>query len=219
MDISSKSTVIFDVDGVLVNSETLSCGALQQILNEEHHVDMGNDFSEVLGTSNSYAIKYYLDKFKREYDNREIERLVDLKQIRYTELAERSLDTFEYCKEFIELLISRDYRITVASSGSISKIKFSLAKTGLLHYFDTINSSEEVENGKPAPDLFLLAMQRFNVNADECIVIEDSLLGIKAAQNAGIDTLGFVGSFSREAIENTGASVFENYKELIDMFA
>lgn len=218
MDLSDKNTVIFDVDGVLVDSEPLSCGALSQILEEEHGIVTGNDFSKVLGTSNSYAFKYYLDQSKVSYDETKIQSLVQLKEDRYKLLADQQLVSFHDCENFIRLVLKLGFRIAVASSGSLEKIQFSLTKVNLISYFDHFNSASEVVHGKPAPDLFELAMKRLGVDPEKCIVIEDSLLGIQSAQAAGIDVLGFVGSFDRESIEGAGIAAFDNYTELIQFF-
>ena len=218
MDLRDKDTIIFDVDGVLVDSEKLSCGALSKILEEECGVFTGDDYSQVLGTSNSYAVKYYLDLAKFTYNDLMIEKLVNLKQVRYQKLADKQLTSFHNCEYFIKLALKYNYKIAVASSGSLEKIKFSLSKVNLISYFKFINSSSEVTHGKPAPDLFNLTMDRLGVVAEDCVVIEDSLLGIQAALAAGIEVLGFVGSFDRESIEKSGATAFESYTELINLF-
>ncbi|MCY3410528.1 MAG: HAD family phosphatase [Candidatus Heimdallarchaeota archaeon] len=216
MNLIDKKCIIFDVDGVLVDSEALSCGALHQILMEELAIDIGHDFSPVLGTSNQHAIKYYADKFDVNIDVTEINRLTELKDNRYLQLADTQLSTFEYLETFINKWIDQGKQLTVASSGSLNKIKFSLEKVKLLNYFSLLNSSEEVQHGKPAPDLFELAMSRMKRSADECVVIEDSLLGVKAARNAGIDVLGFVGSFNSQQLKEEGAFPFSSYKELLE---
>ena len=75
-----------------------------------------------------------------------------------------------------------------------------------------------MKNGKPAPDLFNLAIQRSGSHPSKCIVVEDSLLGIQAAKSAEAFVLGFTGSFSREQLKNAGADlVVSTYIELIDL--
>ena len=219
LDISKISTIIFDVDGVLVDSESLSCGALNQILVEEIDIDIGIDYSEVIGTSNKDAIKFYLNKFGKELSNDEVMDLVDKKQLRYIELAKQSLTSFDNCELFISKLRDRNYKVAVASSGSIEKIKFSLGKVGLIHYFESLSSSEEVRNGKPAPDLFQLAINRQDAKPENCLVIEDSIFGIRAGKASGAYVAGFIGSFSKEQLLETCADlVVQSYSELIELF-
>ena len=218
-NISIISTIIFDVDGVLVDSEPLSCGALNQILNEEMEIDIGIDYSEVIGTSNKDAVKFYLNKFGKTISDDQVMDLVDKKQLRYVKLAQRSLESFDNCELFISKLQKRDYRIAVASSGSLDKIRFSLDKVGLLKYFESLSSSEEVNKGKPAPDLFQLAINRQDASPENCLVIEDSMYGIEAGKASGAFVVGFSGSFSKVQLLDSGADfVVESYSELIDLF-
>lgn len=218
-DISEISAIIFDVDGVLVDSEALSCGALNQILKEEMDIDIGIDYSEVIGTSNKDAIKFYLNKFEKPITNEVVVDLIEKKQKRYTELVQEGLQTFDNCELFINKLVDWNYKIAVASSGSLDKIKFSLNKVGLLQYFGSLSSSQEVINGKPAPDLFLLAIKRQDVKPKNCLVIEDSLFGIKAGKASGAYVAGFVGSFTKELLLKAGADlVVDSYSELIELF-
>ncbi len=83
----------------------------------------------------------------------------------------------------------------VASSSPIDRVRVSLEVTGLLRYFEPrLFSASEAARGKPAPDLFLLAAKRLNVAPAECIVVEDSVAGVAAAKAAGMRPIGFVGS-------------------------
>jgi HAD superfamily hydrolase (TIGR01509 family) len=87
----------------------------------------------------------------------------------------------------------------VASSSPIDRVRVSLEVTGLLRYFEPrLFSASEVARGKPAPDLFLLAAKRLNVAPAECIVVEDSVAGVGAAKAAGMHPIGFVGSSPSE---------------------
>jgi HAD superfamily hydrolase (TIGR01509 family) len=87
----------------------------------------------------------------------------------------------------------------VASSSPIDRVRISLEVTGLLRYFEPrLFSASEAARGKPAPDLFLLAAKRLNVAPAECIVVEDSVAGVTAAKAAGMQPIGFVGSSPSE---------------------
>ena len=102
--------------------------------------------------------------------------------------------------------------MAVASSGRLPRIRFSLAETGLDGYFDTVCSATEVERGKPAPDLFLLAARRLGVPPCRCIVIEDSVPGLEAAARAGMLGLGFTSSHPAPVLVGAGADrTFDAY--------
>jgi HAD superfamily hydrolase (TIGR01509 family) len=85
----------------------------------------------------------------------------------------------------------KNYKLSVASSSAKANINFVLEKLNLKKYFDFVISGEEVANGKPAPDIFLKVAERFNIENENCIVIEDSTNGVKAASSAGMKSVGF----------------------------
>ncbi len=206
--------VIFDCDGVLVDSEKMSCNALNVVFEKVYNIDIGHDYTPVVGTSLNFALQYYLDKFELETEN--MEYLSQMKEKSYIDMAEKSLTSFTNCEKFLKLLISKGIKLTVASSGSMDKINFSLKKVNLIHYFDVIISSSEVKYGKPAPDLFVLAAKKIDVKPSRCLVIEDSINGVKSAIKARMRVIGFPGSFSRVQLENEGALYVKNgYEELI----
>ena len=93
-----------------------------------------------------------------------------------------------------ELLRSLTMRVCVASNSHVDRVLHSLEVTGLLQFFDPhVFSAILVERGKPAPDLFLFAAGRLNVSPADCLVVEDSVHGIVAAQAAGMEVVGFCG--------------------------
>ena len=93
-----------------------------------------------------------------------------------------------------ELLRSLTMRVCVASNSHLDRVRHSLEVTGLLQFFDPhVFSAIMVERGKPAPDLFLFAAERLNVSPADCLVVEDSVHGIVAAQAAGMEVVGFCG--------------------------
>lgn len=98
-------------------------------------------------------------------------------------------------------------------------MRFTLGLTGLWERFDgRIFSGDEVENGKPAPDLFLHAARRMNVAARACVVVEDSRFGVEAARAAGMRALGYSGGLtSADALSTAGAEVFDDMRRLPEL--
>ena len=90
-----------------------------------------------------------------------------------------------YVEELLKYLRENNYKIAVASSSDTADIKNNLEKTKLEKYIDEIASGAEVENGKPAPDVFLLAAKRLGVDAKDCLILEDSKAGVIAGSSAG----------------------------------
>ena len=114
----------------------------------------------------------------------------------------------------------------VASSSHLERIRFSLETTGLARFFgDDTFSSHQVANGKPAPDLFLFAAARMGIAPARCVVIEDSVPGIRGARAAGMSAIGFVGASHvtpahREALSQAGASaIAETWADVAALLA
>jgi HAD superfamily hydrolase (TIGR01509 family) len=180
--------IIFDCDGVLIDSELLANRAEVEFLKSFNiEFDLNDYMSRFVGKSNKDVLK-------------SIESIHNIcLPIDFWKLAEQK--TFQVFQEelqpipgIFELISSLDQTKCVASSSSLDRLDLTLKKTGLFDQFSPhIFSSEQVSRGKPAPDLFLLAAARMSVNPDRCLVVEDSLYGVKAGVEAGMTVLGFTG--------------------------
>ena len=179
--------LIFDCDGVLVDSEPLSCRIDAETLTE---CGVPYTAEEVARDFTGVSVK---DQITRIESERGI-RLPD----DFTERLNRTLfQRFETDLKPIEgvrdAILSFPFPRCVASSSIPERIALSLRVTGLADLFDNIFSSTQVARGKPAPDLFLHAASRMNTLPEECLVIEDSIAGVQAARAAGMRVIGFVG--------------------------
>jgi len=103
--------------------------------------------------------------------------------------------------------LHRRTKMAVATSGTPEKVAFSLRETGLDRFFEVVVSASEVARGKPFPDLFLRAAERLGVEPAECVVVEDSGPGIRAARSAGMFAVGLSSSLPRAALLEAGANV------------
>ncbi len=209
-----KKSIIFDVDGVLVDSEKLSCKALNLAIKRLWDIDIGNDYTSVIGKSNEDAIRYYLNEFGKQISENDIKYTSNIKTQIYFELAQSDLHTFPGIHDALNELKS-EYILGVASSGSLKKIKFSLSKVNLLHFFSYISTVDEVKRGKPYPDIFVHTMKKMQILPKNTIVIEDSIPGIKAAKNSGAYTIGFSSTYNADKLIDNGADVvIDTYFEL-----
>lgn len=179
--------VIFDCDGVLVDSEPLAVAEWAQTM-EELGLPIGADriYRDFLGRS----VMAMVDAAERDY-------ATDLRPT-LPAFADRLEATFRKRLTPIpgmeEALAALDKPRAVASSSGPERIKLSLGLTGLDRFFGShVYSSTMVARGKPAPDLFLFAAEKIGVPPEECVVIEDSPAGITAAQAAGMRVIGFLG--------------------------
>jgi HAD superfamily hydrolase (TIGR01509 family) len=179
--------IIFDCDGVLIDSEVLSCRCLSKTL-AAYGIELGVDqaIDLFLGRSVTAVLQYYqaLGRAIPEQFAAELKAGVRAAFV-------SSLCPVEGVKSVLEGL-----RVPhcVASSSDVDRVSFSLALTGLAPHFDTrLYTSQMVARGKPAPDLFLYAAERMQVDPHRALVIEDSVSGVKAGKAAGMTVWGFVG--------------------------
>jgi len=206
--VSPFDLVIFDCDGVLVDSERLAIRIEEEILAELGWPLTEQDIVErFVGRSASHMqgeIELHLGRridWEREFETR------------YREVFERELEPVPGVVEALDLI---GEATCVASSGSHERMQFTLGITGLLARFQgRIFSADDVEHGKPAPDIFLHAATHMGVLPGRCAVVEDSISGVMAALAAGMAVFAYAGgvtSASRLSLE--GAVVFDDMREL-----
>lgn len=206
----SPELVIFDCDGVLVDSERI---ALR--LNVEIGPELGWSITadEVMqhfvGRSTASIHAVISERLSTEAATLWDERFLDRHRI----AVEEDLEAVPGIHEALKRIA---LPTCVASSGSHEKMRHTLGLTGLYDYFEgRIFSATEVENGKPAPDLFLHAAARMGVHPSKCIVVEDSRFGVEAARAAGMQALGYCGGLTpREWLDGPGTRVFDDMNDL-----
>jgi HAD superfamily hydrolase (TIGR01509 family) len=181
--------LIFDCDGVLVDSEHLACAALAEVMTTLGH-SMTAD--EAMRTFAGRSLKDVLARAERLLSRPIPKDLGEQAAVQLMARFRRELQAVAGVKEAIAAL---PYRRCVASSSDPGRLTLSLDVTGLSALFgNNVFSAVEVANGKPAPDLFLLAARHLGEDPSSCIVIEDSVLGVEAAGAAGMAAIGFAGA-------------------------
>ncbi|HMM91567.1 HAD family hydrolase [Bradyrhizobium sp.] len=212
--------IIFDCDGVLVDSEVISCRAHAETLTRHGYpITPEQVFHRFLGRSTKQA-------------NVEVEAELGrpLPDDFHLQLQQTLYRTFETDLEAVPHIHAALDAITqpvcVASSGSHQRMQISLGRTRLHDRFaPNIFSASQVENGKPAPDLFLFAAERMKVPPRRCIVIEDSVPGISGGRAAGMTVLGFHGGshcrdgYARQLHDAGAAVVFNDMRQLPELIA
>jgi len=184
---SKPDLVIFDCDGVLVDSEVLSCQCLSEVLGERGIALSEDEVVELfLGRSTAALLSHYKDD--RRFDPETF----------LPELRSRVLQRFgEQLRPIpgIEAVVAHLASPScVASSSDLDRVRRSLALTGLAPLFgDRLYTAQMVTHGKPAPDLFLHAAEQMHTAPQRALVIEDSVSGVTAAKAAGMTVWGFVG--------------------------
>jgi len=204
--------IIFDCDGVLVDSEHMSLASWPPVL-ARHGVQAGIDQIEpFIGKSDRAVLEHFREITSVPLGNE----LMEERQSEYFRMARGNLRAFPGLVTVLEHLCAKGVPMAVASSGRPQKIQFNLEQAQLTEFFDVVVSSVEVERGKPAPDLFLLAASRLGLDPEQCAVVEDSVFGVQAARSAKMLTYGYTSSFPAAALRDAGAhQVFDDYGDLL----
>ncbi len=178
--------VIFDLDGVIADSEPIHEIAENKILEELGAKEIENftgiRFEDVLKKA---SVKNGI--------NIDIETMMDRKFGIMMESAE-SLKPITHSVQLINSLSG--VRLAVASGSTKDWVDFSLKKFGLDKKFDVVVTSEDAKNGKPDPELYLVTSKKLGISPDDCIAIEDSSAGVESAKSAGIKCIGYVSAHS-----------------------
>ncbi|MEH0472057.1 HAD family hydrolase [Streptomyces sp. B21-097] len=182
--------VIFDNDGVLVDSEPISNRLLAAYLTELGHPTSYEDsIRDYMGS----AMHRIHDLVQERTGRRLPAEFDDTFHRRVFAAFEQELEPVPGAVDVLAKLSADGVPYCVASSGSHERIRVGHRKTGLDRFFgeERVFSSQDVGKGKPAPDLFLHAAERMGASPERCVVVEDSPLGVRAAVAAGMDVYGF----------------------------
>lgn len=176
--------VLFDMDGLMVDTESLATEAFIHSAKKQGYDMTKEETLLVLGFTTKSIYEFWENYFK----NSDVsgKQLVD-DHYKYIEniLFTTGPRKMPYIEELLKYLKESNYKVAVASSSNMNHIINNIEKTELKKYIDEFASGAEVENGKPAPDVFLLAAERLGVKPEECLVLEDSKAGVIAGSSAG----------------------------------
>ncbi|PCJ82530.1 MAG: HAD family hydrolase [Bacteroidetes bacterium] len=204
--------IIFDCDGVLVDSETLG----NQVM-----VDMANEHGANIDIA--YAMENFKGSFLKDCIS-QVETIIQktLPESFEKEYRKRTFDVFKMGLKPVdgikEVLQKLEIPFCVASSGPKEKIKWNLEITGLIDFFNNnIFSCYDIGKWKPSPAIFLHAATTMGFLPDECLVIEDSVIGVTAAKNGGFDVFGFAMHNEDENFAKTATKQFYHMDELLSM--
>lgn len=190
MKISSRNPIIiFDVDGVLLNSEKLYLEKNQQWFKELGVVFPIHEHMKFIGASATLFWNHIKATNKIDIDVQAC--IIKERELKYQALLTEELRPTPGLIAFIEKIRARNYVCAIASSGLRVNINLILNKLRMTTYFEFIVSGEDVQHGKPNPDIFLRVSKQYQQSPENCWVIEDSCNGVTAAKSAGMHCLGY----------------------------
>ncbi len=175
--------VIFDLDGVLWDGEPLYHEAFNIVLAPYGHRVSDDDYDQIIGLSVEACWEWLRDRFNLSEPLAPFLRAYNEIVLR---LLKRPVEPLPGARPLIEELRRRGVPIAVASASLRQWVDATLRGLGLQDAFDTTVSASDVNNGKPAPDLFLAAAHRLGVAPQDCLAVEDTLAGVRSAKAAGM---------------------------------
>jgi beta-phosphoglucomutase len=176
------------MDGTLVDSGEYHFAAWQETLAGER-VDLSRErFTESFGQRNDEILRGH---FGPNLANEEIARIGGIKEVRYRRLVrDQGIEPLPGVRAWLSRLAARGWRQAIASSAPRQNIDTMLAALGLTDLFDATACAEDVQRGKPDPQIYIVAASRVEVDASRCVVVEDAPAGIEAARRAGMRVIG-----------------------------
>jgi HAD superfamily hydrolase (TIGR01509 family) len=218
--LSAIKCIIFDCDGVLIDSEVISARIMiEELARENIEIDfahfqnnfLGRGFAKVAANIRANSGKAISDEFESRYRSK---------------LMDAFTRDLQPMPGIFEVLDQLTLPYCVATSSSPARVAHSLKLTGLKRYFGkNVFTASQVTNGKPAPDLFLFAAAQMGMDPSDCLVVEDSSTGLQAALSAQMPVWHFIGGSHMKANLNPVQSqvaqilTFDNWPSFLDMFA
>lgn len=204
--------VIFDMDGVLVNTEPIHYKVVREILNENNHDITYKEYEKYIGMTNEYT----WELIRSEYNiSTSVDELIDTMMVLKDVIIKRDgYELIDGVVDLLEDLKNNNIKIGLASSSPICDILDVVQSTGIDKYFDKLVTGESVERSKPFPDIFLKASEELKVNNKECIVIEDSKNGVFAANEANMKCIGFLNIDSGKQDLSKSDLIVESMKDI-----
>ena len=205
--------VIFDFNGIIVDDEPIHFELFQKVFAEEG-INLTKDayYARYLGFDDRGAFSFGYREHNRFLGQEHLTELIERKAVYYQEAIRNHVAIFPGVKPLIRKL-AESLPLAVASGALRNEIETILTTAGLIDYFKAIVSAEDVERGKPEPDIFLKALDSLNrqnsqtIQAGECVVIEDSKEGIKGARRASMKCLAVTNSHPAELLNEANAVV------------
>lgn len=211
--------VIFDFNGIIVDDEPIHFELFQRVLGEEGIVLTEEAYyARYLGFDDRGAFMAGFQENRRPLNGAKIAELIERKAAYYQAAIRNHVAIFPGVKSLVAKL-AQNLPLAVASGALRNEIETILTTAGLINHFQAIVSAEDVERGKPEPDIFLKALASLNglngnaIQASECVVIEDSKEGIKGARRAGMKCLAVTNSHPAELL-GEATSVVQSLEEV-----
>lgn len=202
--------IIFDMDGVIIDSEPIHFEIEKGLLEELGGVYSGEAQNSFVGTTDYIMWSTFKEQFNLEPS---IDEIINMKKEKFIENVNR-IPLIKHVKEFMSSLHEKGYLIALASSNNSCAVDEVIERFGLGKYLNFAISGEDVVNSKPHPEIFLKAAKRMKVNPSDCLVIEDAKNGVEAAKSAGMKCIGFNNPNSGNQDLSQADLIIDSYEDI-----
>jgi len=210
----SKKTVLWDMDGVIADSNLLHFAAWQETFAKRGVKFTREDFTKLFGTRNDFIIHSVMGE---EVPERDVKIMAQEKEENFRRKAKGNIKPFPGVVKLLNAIKNGNFKLGLVSSAPKENIDLVIGELNLEGFFDCIVFGREVSESKPSPQIYLLAAEKLEVTPKDCVVIEDSPLGVNAAKNAGMQCLAISNTHPRQELEEADKVVAS--LENIDLIA
>ena len=206
----TRTAVIFDVDGVLIDSYQRHYESWLQMFGEHGATFTEEEFRKTFGRTSHDIIA---NLYGGDLSPQEIEAWDDRKEALYRDIIRENFPAMDGAMELIDQLHRAGFKLAVGSSGPPENIALTLEGLGRKALFDAVVTRVDVTRGKPDPQVFRIAGERLGMMPEQCVVVEDAAAGIEAANRAGMASVGLTGTATRQELANARL-VVDSLREL-----
>jgi HAD superfamily hydrolase (TIGR01509 family) len=205
--------ILFDLDGTLVDNEHLKGLAFAKAIEQLGGKSHPSIYKEVMGMSGQIIRNHFMNKANIQID---LDEYLKLYKANYDALLETDLALKPGVIVFLSELKDKGIKMAVVSGAYSSSVFYIINSLDLNHYFDFILTGDDVKNKKPNPESYFLALDRMNLPKKQVIVFEDTESGLKAAENAGLKSIGIRHSYNQSHDLSSAVSEYVSYEDDIE---
>lgn len=192
----NRKAVIFDLDGVIVDSGEVHFKSWHDTLIKRGASFTREDFRRIFGKRNDAIIREFLG----DITEGEAQKVAEEKEVLFRTIARGNIRAIPGARELIKSLKEKGFKVGLGSSTVPENVELILRTLDIDRYFDAVATGSDVAESKPSPQLFLLVARRLGVPAEHCIVIEDAPVGIAAAKSGGMKAVAVTSTNPRESL-------------------
>lgn len=204
--------VIFDLDGVLVDTEYFQWYGWVKVLKQfKINLDKDKYISEYAGKTGTIIESELIKDYSLSIERGSL--LEQKEKLLIELLKSKKIKLISYARGAVDFFSNKNIKLAVVSGSPREEVILKLQRSELLNKFDFIISRNDVKRGKPYPDIYVFALQKMNVNTSGCIVFEDTIYGVESAKRAGLTCIAIPNEFTKNQDFSEADKIFKNLKE------